>query len=78
MREMSLYQEFLDELGKNELPPEEEIYMRKMIRKDVKRMIRKERKQQGIYSDGEYYDPYNMHYLDDKVIYGSSSENDID
>lgn len=78
MREDSLFQEFLVEIGKESLPPEEEIYMRKMIRKDVKTMIRKERERDGIYSEGEYYDPNGEYRMDDKIIYGSSSENDID
>lgn len=49
-----------------------------MIRKDVKEMIRIEREYEGRDSEGEVWDPDGMHRMDDKVIFGSSSENDID
>jgi hypothetical protein len=78
MREASLFKEFMTSLGKEELPPGEEIWVRKMIRKDVKVMIRKERVEDGIYSEGEEYDPYGDYRMDDRIIYGSDSENDID
>lgn len=78
MKELGLYTEFLESLDKNDLPAEEEIWVRKMIRKDVKVIIRKEREADGIYSEDEYYDPRGEYRMDDKIIYGSSSENDID
>jgi len=78
MKEMALWEEFLESIGKTEIPPEEEIWVRKMIRKDVKVMIRKERERLNIYSEDEYYDPRGEYRMDDRIIYGSSSENDID
>jgi hypothetical protein len=78
LREDGLYQDFLESEGIESIPPEEEIFVRKMIRKDAKDMIRIEREQDGIYSDDETADPYGWHRMDTKVIYGSSSEDDID
>jgi hypothetical protein len=77
LREAGYFEDFLKAEGKEWLPPEEEVWVRKMIRKDVKEMIRIEREHEGRDSDGEVWDPDGAHRMDDKVIFGSSSEEDI-
>ena len=77
MRENEYYQDVLKAEGISRLPIEQEIYLRKIIRKDVKEIIRLERRENGEKSEDEW-DPWDEEArMDDKVIYGSSSDEDI-
>ena len=63
--------------GVTEFPPEQEIFLRQMIRHDVKEMVRIERRENGEQSDGEW-DPWDDdNIMEDKLIYGSDSEEEI-
>ena len=59
-------------MEETELPPEQEIFIRKLVRKDVKKIMRAERAKVGIYSTDEEYDPQGEYLMDEKIIYGSS------
>ena len=77
LREEEYYQDVLKAEGVTELPVEQEIFLRKMIRHDVKEMVRIERRENGEQSEGEW-DPWDEdNRMEDKLIYGSSSEDEV-
>jgi len=64
------------------MPPDEEIYLRKMIRKDIRELIKMERmaeyKGETTDSDMDSDDANIDRRMEDKVMFGSDSEKDID
>jgi len=64
------------------MPPDEEIYLRKLIRKDIRDVIKMERmaEYKGETTDSDLEsDEGNMdRKIEDKVMFGSDSEKDID
>jgi hypothetical protein len=79
MKEEEMFKEVLEYYGKQTLPKVKEIKLRKMIRKDVKQVIKKERESLD-YSDTSSDSCYESddqdweQNIENKVMYGSDSD----
>jgi hypothetical protein len=82
MKEEEMFREVLASQGRNWMPPDEEIYLRKIIRKDIKELIKMERmaEYKGETTDSDLAsDEESMNRrIEDKVMFGSDSDRDID
>jgi len=82
MKEQEMYDECLVQQGVNWMQPDQEIYLRKLIRKDIRDMIKMEKmaEYKGDTSDSDMDSgEENMdRRIEDKVMFGSDSEQDID
>jgi hypothetical protein len=82
MKEQEMFEECLEHQGRGWMQPEEEIYLRKLIRKDIREMIKMERmaEYKGETTDSEFDSgEENMdRRIEDKVMFGSDSDKDID
>lgn len=82
MKEEEMYRDCLEQQGISWLEPDKEIYLRKLIRKDIRQWIKmeKEAEYKGETTDSEFAsDEENMdRRIEDKVMFGSDSERDID
>ena len=71
IKEQELFEQVLTYQQRNNMPPHEEYYLRKMIRKDVKEIQKMEDMGEDDWSDEE-----GEQRLEDKVMYGTDSESD--
>lgn len=71
IKEQELFDQVLQYQQRDRMPPHEEYYLRKMIRKDVKEIQKMEDMGEDDYSDSE-----GEQRLEDKVMYGTDSESD--
>lgn len=82
MKEEETYRQVCEYQNNDQLPAEQEIYLRKLIRKDIKEVIKMERmaEYKGETTDSELAsDEENMNRrIEDKVMFGSDSDRDID
>ena len=82
MKEEEMYRDCLEQQAISWLEPDKEIYLRKLIRKDIRQWIKMEREAEykGETTDSEFAsDEENMdRRIEDKVMFGSDSERDID
>lgn len=91
MKEQEMFEAVMDENEDNNLSKEQEIFLRKLIRKDIRQVLKMEREadresrhKEGDFSDGgndsdSWLDEGNMRRrIEEKVHFGSDSEKDID
>ena len=82
MKEEEMFREVLASQNRDWMPPDEEIYLRKIIRKDIKELIKMERMAdyKGETTDSDLAsDEESMNRrIEDKVMFGSDSDRDID
>lgn len=75
-----MFRQVLEYQKRNWMPPDEEIYMRKLIRKDIRDLIKMERmaEYKGETTDSDMESDENFdRRIEDKVMFGSDSEMDI-
>ena len=80
MKEEEMFRQVLEYQKRNWMPPDEEIYMRKLIRKDIRDLIKMERmaEYKGETTDSDMESDENFdRRIEDKVMFGSDSEMDI-
>lgn len=82
MKEEEMFREVLQQQNRSWIPPDEEIYLRKLIRRDIRELIKMERmaEYKGETTDSDLQsDNENMdRKIEDKVQFGSDSDRDID
>ena len=75
IKEQDLYEQVLAYQGRNYMPKDEEFFLRKMIRKDVKKILYLEDLEDG---DEDAVDPDQERRIEERVQYGTDSESEFD
>lgn len=81
MKEEEMYEEVLQYLNTDWVPKQREILIRKLIRRDVKEIIKKEKAEESYgdtSSDSEESEQDWERKIENKVMYGSDSDRDIE